>query len=440
MEIEAPAPAAEAPDAPEEVHPLVEKMNKLEAMLEADPETQLSALRAEASSVLAEEEASEGALKAKEAAMYMVGKLLSKAADLEGLKALLFENGAFFGAIPKAKTAKIVRNILDMVKAVPDSLAMQVDLTSAVVAWCIEEKRTFLKHRMQARFSNLQYLQGEYHDGLRTTSTLLRELKKLDDKQLLLDTHLVEAKLHHALRNLPKSKAALTASRTAANSVYISPTLQAELDEMSGKLYCEEEDYHTAFSYFLESFEGFDQGKDSRAICCLRYMILCKILGGHAGEVGSVLSGKKAVKYAGPDLEGLVEIAEAAKKRSLETFKAAHEAHAAELNADVLIAHHLEKLYEQMLDNNLLKLIEPFSCVEIAHVAELINLPVTTVERKLGLMILDGKLAGTLDQGRGVLLVYEAQEEDKAYKLGLNVIENMDAVMSSLFRRAAKLH
>eukprot|EP00968_Pinguiococcus_pyrenoidosus_P019079 scaffold2008_cov283-Pinguiococcus_pyrenoidosus.AAC.19 len=276
--------------------------------------------------------------------------------------------------------------------------------------------------------------------GLRTTGALLRELKKLDDKQLLLDTHLVEAKLHHALRNLPKSKAALTASRTAANSVYISPVLQAELDEMSGKLYCEEEDYHTSYSYFLEAFEGYDQGKDSRAIICIRYMILCKILGDQASEVASVLSGKKAVKYSGEGLEGLVQIANAAKKRSLEDFKSAHEEHSAMLNSDVLIAHHLEKLYEQMLENNLLKLIEPFSCVEISHIASLINLPVAMVERKLGLMILDGKLSGTLDQGRGVLLIYEAVEDDKSYKLGLQVIENMDAVMSTLFRRAVKLH
>jgi 26S proteasome regulatory subunit N6 len=49
--------------------------------------------------------------------------------------------------------------------------------------------------------------------------------------------------------------------------------------------------------------------------------------------------------------------------------------HSAELKSDELISHHLDILYDQMLEGNLLKIIHPFSCVEISHVAKLIKMP-----------------------------------------------------------------
>jgi 26S proteasome regulatory subunit N6 len=152
-----------------------------------------------------------------------------------------------------------------------------------------------------------------------------------------------------------------------------------------------------------------------------------------------MVTGKRGVKYAGSDVEAMSAIASAASKRSLKEYEAVLTKYPNELQVDMLIKHHLHTLQEQLLESNLIRIIEPYSCVEIEHVATLIDMPLSIVERKLSQMILDGKFHGILDQGKGQLIVYEDGGMDKAMEKGLKVIENMDKVVTSLFGRSQNL-
>lgn len=386
----------------------------------------------------------EVAIKVKEEALYRLAKLYVTGKHFDKVLGLLQSANPFFSAIPKAKTAKIVRLVIEIVCEVPGALDVQIGLCQQVVAWCLSEKRSFLRQRVQSKLASLLLKAENYTDSLALVSRLIRELKKLDDKQLLVETHLVEARIQHALRNLPKAKAALTTARTNGNAIYVAPLMQGEIDAMSGTICCEEGDYNTAYSYFLEAFEGFANvngtGKagDPRAGDCLKHMMLCKVLDGKADDVPSIAA-KWGLKHPNASLGGLTAIAKAAKKRSLEDFDAASEKFGEELRSDLLVAHHLGLLYETMLDANLLKIIEPFSCVELARVAELINLPQPKVERKLSQMILDKKLKGILDQGNGTLIVYDEIDSDGTYGHAVEVIANMELVVDSLFKRAQKI-
>jgi len=399
----------------------------------------------------------------KERAVYALARAYCAAGDYDEVVNLLTGPTCrgFFENVTKAKCAKVVRGVLDAVCALaPDQLDMQAQICRNIIKWAKTSKRTFLRQRVEAKLASVLFLLDQYAPALTLVNNLLLELKKLDDKQLLVESHLVESKIHHGLRNIPKAKSALTASRTAANAIYVAPAMQSQIDSMSGVLHCEEQDYGTAHSYFLEAFEQLDQADDTEsAMKSLKYMMLCRILdslsktlkisskGGVVGnksskgeqDIGGIVSGKQGVKYAGKDIEAMQAIVSAASKRSLKEFEATTRKYTKELQDDILINHHLHILHQQLLESNLIRIIEPYSCVETSFVATLIEMPIDAVEKKLSQMILDGKCQGILDQGKGQLIVYEEKKSDMAMEKGLKVIDNVDNVVTSLFERSRAL-
>ena len=218
----------------------------------------------------------------KERAIYALTRTYCSSAQYNNVVNLLTGNicKGFFNSVTKAKCAKVVRAVLEIICSLaPNQLEMQAQVCRNIISWCQAEKRTFLRQRVEAKLAAVLFASNDFGSALDLVDDLLVELKKLDDKQLLVETHLVESKIHHGLRGLAKAKAALTASRTCANAIYVAPALQASIDSMSGVLHCEEGDYNTAHSYFLEAFEQLDQLDDKeRAVPCLKYMMLCRIL------------------------------------------------------------------------------------------------------------------------------------------------------------------
>ena len=67
----------------------------------------------------------------------------------------------------------------------------------------------------------------------------------------------------------------------------------------------------------------------------------------------------------------------------MQEFQSALKVHNEQLVEDPVVHTHLSALYDTLLEQNLIRLIEPFSCVQIKHLADLIKLPLETVLSKL---------------------------------------------------------
>lgn len=413
------------------------------------------------SSILYADKSDNVSMADREAALLSLAALFERMQDAASLTKLINGSQQYLISVSKAKSSKIIRTLVDRFSGIEGGLQPQVATCQGMVKWAKNENREYLRQALETRLVSLYLDSHMYTESLSLISLLLSELKKLDDKMQLVEVHLLESRTYMAIKNLPKSRAALTSARTAANSIYTPPPLQAQLDVQSGILHSEEGDFKTAYSYFFETMEGLgtyvtpkskkdannlDQiaikrASEERQLQAFAYMVLCKIMLQQPDEINVLLAtGKTASKFRDERVVlALQTVAKAQKQRSLADFQNALSEYRDVIKTDAIISNHLAALYDTLLEQNLLRLIEPYSCVEISHVASLIGLPISVVEKKLSQMILDKVFYGTLDQGNNCLVVFPEPKNETTYETTLDTIKSLGNVVESLYTKAATL-
>ncbi|KFD62841.1 LOW QUALITY PROTEIN: hypothetical protein M514_03631 [Trichuris suis] len=387
-------------------------------------------------------------LKKKEQIIITLGSFLAKQKLADELKEMIELTRPFLFSLGKAKAAKLIRVLVDMFCDIEHSGTdekerhfQDIKLCRECIQWAREQNRVFLCQTLEARLIKLYNEIGDYQKALSLATSLVKELKTLDDKELMVEVQLEESKACYEMGNLVKARAALTSARTTANAIYVAPRMQATLDMQSGILHAaDESDFRTAYSYFYEAFEGYDSLVSSEALQALKYMLLCKIMLNRPEDVSIILSGKLATKYVGREVDAMKAVAHASKERSLAEFKAvsivliilslleliAYHEYQHELQGDRVIKSHFQTLYDRMLEKNLCRIVDPYSHIEISRVAQQIGLPLNQVEKKLSQMILDKSLNGILDQHRGILETLDSEEDDPMWIAAMKTVRDMN--------------
>lgn len=128
-------------------------------------------------------------------------------------------------------------------------------------------------------------------------------------------------------------------------------------------------------------------------------------------------------------------VAQAAKQQNLLMFEKCKQVYEYELLDDPVIRRHFTYLYNTLLEDNLKKIIEPYSEVQIDFIAENIGLPMEKILQKLSEMILDEIIKGTLDQGKNCLVVFEEPESTELFDNAIDTFANLNLVVDSLYEK-----
>ena len=75
--------------------------------------------------------------------------------NAQGLAEVITLSRAFMSSTAKAKTAKLIRTLLDYFNSIPDSKQTQINVLVDNIDWAKREKRIFLKHSLETRLVGL---------------------------------------------------------------------------------------------------------------------------------------------------------------------------------------------------------------------------------------------------------------------------------------------
>jgi 26S proteasome regulatory subunit N6 len=154
----------------------------------------------------------------------------------------------------------------------------------------------------------------------------------------------------------------------------------------------------------------------------------------------NLMNSQITLKYQGRELECMREIARAVKEQNLLAFEKAKETYSDVINPDANVLRiHINALYDTLLEDNLRKIIEPYSEVQIDYIAKMIGLELSTVQQKLSEMILDEKIDGTLDQGKGCLTMFEEVEDNKMFDHTIDIFDKLSHVIDAFYEKTKKV-
>ncbi|EJW01630.1 hypothetical protein EDEG_03826 [Edhazardia aedis USNM 41457] len=341
-----------------------------------------------------------------------------------------------------ARTTKIIKKILKEIPQTEDTLHLINNLID------LYSTKKLLKLELECRKVSLLLNLKQYSQCFISISSLLKELKKHDDKVNQISLYVYESIANYEIRNYSKAKSALTSARALSVSTFCPSSLQAKIDKLSGMYLCLDKNYRTAYSYFLESIDSFLMEKMFfDAVIVARYLVLCGIVDGKkdlecvirkVGEkIGTfkvtneeLTSYSKFISQNGNQKDNtsrtnfscenlkntstmkhsiltdllndkiiniLLKIEKCSKDRDLLQYNTILTQNKDLLQDDPFLITHLHVLYEKLLENNIIKILESYSSLKIDYVANKIGLTVDVVENKIRNMILDGSVNGIID-------------------------------------------
>ncbi|KAG0273493.1 hypothetical protein BGZ95_010692 [Linnemannia exigua] len=303
-------------------------------------------------------------------------------------------------AVTRNYSEKSINNILDFISSSSDMVFMEKFYQTTLNS-LKESNNDRLLVKTNLKLAKLWLDRKEFG----RLSKILRQLHAscqaddgTDDQRKgthLLEIFALEIQMYTETKNGKKLKA-LYQQCLSVKSAIPHPRIMGVIRECGGKMHMIEKEWDQAQTDFFESFRNYDEAGSFQRIQVLKYLVLANML--MESKINPFDSQETKPYKNDSQIVAMTNLVSAYQRRDIREFEKILRENRTTIMDDPFIRAYIDDVLKNIRTQVLIRLIKPYTRIEISFISRQLNIPAQDVEDLLVGLILDKKIAGHIDQ------------------------------------------
>ncbi|KAK9458280.1 PCI domain-containing protein [Dipodascopsis uninucleata] len=315
-------------------------------------------------------------------------------------------------AVTRNYSEKSLNNILDYVSAGTTDMTFMEEFYSTTLNALEDAKNERLWLKTNLKLAKLWLDRGEYL-RLGRILKLLHKACQMDDGAddqskgtYLLEVYALEIQMYTETKNNKKLKQ-LYNRTLQINSAIPHPRIMGVIRECGGKMHMSEKQWELAREDFFESFRNYDEAGSLQRIQVLKYLVLAVMLSGT--DINPFESQETKPYKSNPQIAAMNSLVDAYQRSDIHEFQrildenGGQEGTNSGIMSDPFIRFYLDDVLRNIRANFIINMIAPYSRIDIAYLADTLEITTNEMEDLLVVLILGGQIRGKIDEITGIL-------------------------------------
>ncbi|KAL0088431.1 PCI domain-containing protein [Phycomyces blakesleeanus] len=303
-------------------------------------------------------------------------------------------------AVTRNYSEKSINNILDYVSTA-DNMSFMEKFYQTTLDSLLETKNERLWVKTNLKLAKLWLDRKEYgrlNKILRQLHSACQKDDGTDDQRKgthLLEVLALEIQMYTETKNNKKLKE-LYQQCLHVKSAIPHPRIMGVIRECGGKMHMGEKQWDDAQTDFFESFKNYDEAGSPQRIQVLKYLVLATML--TESQINPFDSQETKPYKNDKEIAAMTSLVSAYQKKEIREFEKILKTNHNSIMGDPFIRTYIDDVLKNIRTQVLIKLIKPYTRIELGFISKQLNIPVEEVEELLVGLILNEKIAGRIDQ------------------------------------------